>query len=211
MVASLAARIDPQAERLGWCLIPRYYPSVDLTRLSAMDLIFSSGATAVLQGALRGQVIECTASLVSYEALISYSVIDGTTGVIHASNATMSARGVGYTDGAALQAAMNQLSSDDRRAITLALVPVEALPLAVCTFDPIRRQGSAFTIGDCLAALPGVIEVSHQQLEGTLLTLSVRLKNDPCTVAWALVDWTSLRLSVGTCGVYGAHITVQRE
>jgi hypothetical protein len=211
MVASLAAHVAPQAERLGWWLIPQHYPNVDLTRSSAMDLIFSSGATAVLQGALRGQVIERSASLVSYEALISYSLIDVTTGAVLAANATMAARGVGYTDGAALQAAMDQLSADLGRAITLALVPVEALPLVVFTFDPIRRQGSAFTIGDRLATLPGVIEVGQSQLDGTALSIRVRLNNDPCAVARALVDWTRLRLSVAQCGPFGAEISVQRE
>lgn len=211
LVASLAAHVAPQAERLGWWLIPQHWPQVDLTRLSAMDLIFNTGATAVLQGALRGQVLERSASLVSYEVLISYSLIDVTTGAVLASNATMTARGVGYTDGAALQSAMDQLSADLGRAVTLALVPLEAVPMVIFVFEPVRRAGSGFTIGDRLATLPGVMEVAHQLHHDTTLTLHARVNNDPCAVARALVDWTRLRLSVRSCGAAGVHVVVERE
>ena len=211
LVTSLATHVAPQAQRLGWWLVPRNVPGVNVFASDAMDLLFDTGATVVLQGAVRGTDLQATEVTRSYEVTLTYTLVDVATNQVLASNATIGAIGVGYTRAAAIQDALDTVSADLGRAVTSALVPESAVPVARFVFKPIRRAGSRFTISDRLETLPGVQSVEDARLEGDTLTIEARVNADACDVAEDLADWTRVRLIVDDCDEQLALLTVVRE
>ncbi len=211
LVDSLASRLAPQAERLGWWLIPRHVPGLDLRRGFGLDALWDTGASVVLQGRLAAERLDAEGVAYVYDVSLAYDVVDVVTGAVLASNAAVTVRGAGYTEGAAIQDATDKIGAELGRSLTLALVPEAAVPVATLTFDPVRRSGSRYTIVDRLERLNGVVDVEAAYLENRRLRIDVRLNADACSVAEDLADWTRIRMVVERCGAADAHLRVLRE
>jgi hypothetical protein len=165
----------------------------------------------VLQGNLIGQQVSSSAQAVSYEAVLSYALVDVLSGAVLASDATLSARGVGYTLGAAIDAALTQLGADLSRAVTLALTEVEAIPIGHFTFTPVLRPATRHTLADRLRTLSGVIEIEDVTLTGTMLAIVARINGDACAIAEELATYTRVRIQVEQCRPERATLRVLRE
>jgi hypothetical protein len=210
-LGALAAHVAPQAERLGWWLVPAHAAGIDPSSPARTPAVFDAGATVVLQGNLIGQEVSRSAHAVSYEAVLSYAIVDVLSGAILASDATLSARGVGYTLGAAIDDTFTQLGASLSRAVTLALVDVQDVPIAHFTFAPILRPATRHTLADRLRTISGVIEVENVALNGTNLVISVRINGDACRIAEELTTWTRVRTQVERCQPERATLRVLRE
>ena len=210
-LGALAAHVAPQAQRLGWWLVPAHETGIDPTSPARTPAVFDAGATAVLQGTLVGQEVSRSAQAVSYEAVLSYAIVDVLSGVALASDATLSARGVGYTLGAAIDDAFAQLGASLSRAVTLALVDVRDVPIAHFTFAPILRPATRHTLTDRLRTISGVIDVERATLTGTMLAITARVNGDACEIARELATWTRVRTEVEQCRPERATLRVLRE
>jgi len=210
LAAALFAKVAPHARSLGWSLAPDNLSATDVHHRYG-DAVVATGATALLSGAVVGEILEETDLLVSYELVITFTLSDVSSGAILISDGMLSARGVGYSVGAAMTSAMDHLTAELSRAVTLALVPVEAVPVATFTFAPIRRAGSRHTIVDHLAALPGVAAIDRADLNDEALTVVAHITSDACAIAARLTDWRRLRLGLEVCDDLGATLRVHRE
>lgn len=210
LASALFTRVAPHARSLGWSLAPGNLSATDV-RHQYGDAVVATGATALLSGAVVGEVLEETDLLVSYELVITFTLSDVSSGAVLISDGMLSARGVGYSVGAAMTSAMDDLTAALSRAVTLALVPVEAVPVATFTFAPIRRAGSRHTIVDHLGALPGVVAIDRADLADGALTVVAHLTSDACAIAARLTDWTRLRLGLQECDDLSATLRVHRE